>query len=768
MQPQAISVAGCEHVTVGPIVRGTFQLTSTNHGRPVYTKTEQANGLNVMLYFWDDRDGPEFSGWYFGMEVGGDQVWAHHADRLCSAPPATGWKVPFGGPGDPTLTVTPAADASPAPQQVVQEIQQYMGLHQTQPQTVATAIAQPVALTVAQPLAVASVQPAQQLVQVMDPATQLAQQQAQMLQLQQQQMLQYQQAALQQHQLAQQQQLMQMAALQQQAAQAAERQRQDELRKVRELEMAKKRAADKATMAIMSVVNKLRTASVENFEALCKELDEVLEKELHNTGAQKERLAAQAESGKVQAERMVELVKQRRKQHEEMVAMEEKRRRDLDERAQTLLEELEKLLADAQTHSRQLAELVGPLESSSKPEGGGLTNEQVQATARAVELFAKGAAQLSRMCTIFTQEKAPELSSLGSSLAMPPRFVNLKELVTNPTEIGPKLKGLMQEAEELEKAAKAAIDTSTAAGDAAGRRIRARLATDGLRASFERYDHDGDKMLSASEVRSYAKGEFDFVVPQADLDSIWKNLVHEDPTGKKLAGVGLDMFQHLKVHIGVAREVARDRIRKAENLETEKALVGMIAAVEARLPLLATMVANAGVVVVRCEEEVRELQQKAKGMTMDDAERQAASILQRIQGARSSWSTARAAIDGLGDVEKRYRPGIHAFLAVKAKRIEIDMGRLGLRLVRVTNLTRRFPERIRLTQVRKERRRRRADEAARAAEEAERDVDLQIEEHIRQLELAAMAAADALPPAAEPADPDGMMQALLAETATDV
>ncbi|CAK0825878.1 unnamed protein product [Prorocentrum cordatum] len=84
----------------------------------------------------------------------------------------------------------------------------------------------------------------------------------------------------------------------------------------------------------------------------------------------------------------------------------------------------------------------------------------------------------------------------------------------------------------------------------------------------------------------------------------------------------------------------------------------------------------------------------------------------------------------------------------------------------VTNLTRRFPERIRMSQVRKERRRRRADEAARAAEEAERDVDLQIEEHIRQLELVAMAAADARPLAADCGNTEDMMQALLAETAT--
>jgi hypothetical protein len=27
-----------------------------------------------MLYYWDDRDGSDFSGWWFGPKVGGDQA----------------------------------------------------------------------------------------------------------------------------------------------------------------------------------------------------------------------------------------------------------------------------------------------------------------------------------------------------------------------------------------------------------------------------------------------------------------------------------------------------------------------------------------------------------------------------------------------------------------------------------------------------------------------------------------------------------------------
>ena len=47
---------------------------SMNHGKVVYKKQEKSRGLDVLIYFWDDRDGPELCGWWFGPNVGGDQA----------------------------------------------------------------------------------------------------------------------------------------------------------------------------------------------------------------------------------------------------------------------------------------------------------------------------------------------------------------------------------------------------------------------------------------------------------------------------------------------------------------------------------------------------------------------------------------------------------------------------------------------------------------------------------------------------------------------
>jgi len=92
--PARVIAGGCSNMAVSHLVEGAFVLVSNNHGRPVYRKEQQAECGDIVLYFWDDRDGPNFCGWYFGREVGGDQVIAHHMDRESPLPPSAGWRGP--------------------------------------------------------------------------------------------------------------------------------------------------------------------------------------------------------------------------------------------------------------------------------------------------------------------------------------------------------------------------------------------------------------------------------------------------------------------------------------------------------------------------------------------------------------------------------------------------------------------------------------------------------------------------------------------------
>ena len=99
--------------------------------------TAAANAqIKVYLYYWDDRDGSDYSGWWFGPQVGGDQVWAYNSERAMS-PPTTGWRVPYDGPMDTTFVVNLVAGqpvAAGATQQAAQQPQAYAGAPQPQAQ----------------------------------------------------------------------------------------------------------------------------------------------------------------------------------------------------------------------------------------------------------------------------------------------------------------------------------------------------------------------------------------------------------------------------------------------------------------------------------------------------------------------------------------------------------------------------------------------------------------------------------------------------------
>eukprot|EP00411_Alexandrium_monilatum_P049962 CAMPEP_0175451616 /NCGR_PEP_ID=MMETSP0095-20121207/62986_1 /TAXON_ID=311494 /ORGANISM="Alexandrium monilatum, Strain CCMP3105" /LENGTH=154 /DNA_ID=CAMNT_0016752143 /DNA_START=45 /DNA_END=505 /DNA_ORIENTATION=+ len=137
--PARLIVSGCAHKTIDKILNGTFVPNGErNHGLPVFKKTEKVSGLDIMLYYWDERDGPACSGWWFGPQVGGDQVWGYHSQRGYGAPPITGWKVPCDGAVDPNFRVTvpappvPAAQAAQAPPQAQQGYPTYQQPYQTQ------------------------------------------------------------------------------------------------------------------------------------------------------------------------------------------------------------------------------------------------------------------------------------------------------------------------------------------------------------------------------------------------------------------------------------------------------------------------------------------------------------------------------------------------------------------------------------------------------------------------------------------------------------
>ena len=100
-------VAGGSSEAVSKHISGTFTLYGENHGRKVYKKDGLDPGqMEVMIYFWDQREGEALSGWWIGPQIGGTLIWAHNSIGHFD-PPTRGWKVPWNGDVDPALIVTP-------------------------------------------------------------------------------------------------------------------------------------------------------------------------------------------------------------------------------------------------------------------------------------------------------------------------------------------------------------------------------------------------------------------------------------------------------------------------------------------------------------------------------------------------------------------------------------------------------------------------------------------------------------------------------------
>lgn len=103
---KVLMVDGCSDGTIKDCIQGRYLPHSVRAGKVVYKKEGQFHGLDVFIYYWDDSDDPNLSGWWFGSSVGGDMVWAYHPSIKAKTPPADSWNVPHDGAIDRTFTVS--------------------------------------------------------------------------------------------------------------------------------------------------------------------------------------------------------------------------------------------------------------------------------------------------------------------------------------------------------------------------------------------------------------------------------------------------------------------------------------------------------------------------------------------------------------------------------------------------------------------------------------------------------------------------------------
>lgn len=91
---------------------GHYKPAGVNHAKPVFRK-QSSEDEPVWLYYWDARDGHDFSGWWLGQAVGGAEVFAR-CPLHTAEPPVRTWRIPHDGEPRPDVSVVPAGPAAEA------------------------------------------------------------------------------------------------------------------------------------------------------------------------------------------------------------------------------------------------------------------------------------------------------------------------------------------------------------------------------------------------------------------------------------------------------------------------------------------------------------------------------------------------------------------------------------------------------------------------------------------------------------------------------
>ncbi|CAE7436898.1 unnamed protein product [Symbiodinium sp. CCMP2592] len=698
-------VSGCRHETVAQIVRGHFTREGENHGHPVFKKESQWNGLDVMIYFWDERDGPSFSGWWFGPKVGGDQVWAYQPDKE-SEPPASGWRVPYDGPVDNTFILYPAPGAAPTPTPTPAAYNPNpTPTVVPPPASYASAAAAPAVHTPspwdAQQAALQAQQAAQQAQQREREQREREQREREMREMQERQQHQMEERRKIEARKAEEMRRREAEALQRKELEKAQKAQQEKAQQ----ELEKRRLEQRSVLAIRRQIQKVRIATPETLDALEKELQDLLQ-----TAAAESSLGSQADTVKEEAACGLEAAKKRcetlkemkRKQHEE------------EEKAKAFLAELLRRLDHAEGAVKDLhAILAEHLEAKAEPGPA----EPEPATSTTDEKFKPfPAAVLSGSLRVESLVKAMELAQSARSAArkVEDAAVECGTFAQANSKLKEELKDSAEAAEVLRKVPlyllrlQAAQQTSEAYVQATlaceknmRRREESKREAERRSALFRSFDRDGDGRLQEAEALQLARTLLSQTetqtsaskVSEKSLKEIVRAALEEDGTVQSLS--------LLSSCVGSFREMQRDGRRRLAR--------------EARAKLLASLQS-------KWRRRVQELEASTGSQTEDtlkEVEAAVAPLLTETGSPPGQMQTRSKHCETLiqkgqekaEDFEKKVQQLPVAFrkevnskqvkaseleeiMAPHQKRLALRLGRTGQRLERAKRLTELFRAKV--------------------------------------------------------------------------
>lgn len=300
----------------------------------------------------------------------------------------------------------------------------------------------------------------------------------------------------------------------------ARRRLEDETR-LRNEELHRKADAEKALAAIKNATIALQNGQSDALDNLQKTLENLVQRDLP-------KCESQAESLKKDMNKAIQEATKRKE----------------------ALRELKSMVRSGEEHIKATAELIRQNLALDKEKDREEMNDQLENAG----LEAQG---MSDRYQSFMEERLKSLEEL-QSVTKGPALVDMRLIIAKIKKLG----------SDLTQTATNAANVVREGKDKLARCEMAVEQTQRIKDMFALYDADEDGFLSKQEVIQYAQGEFEFTPPESCMDRLWRNLV---TPGK--AGIAFDCFQQMKVTIGAARVIEKER-RKAQSTEAAATLNG--------------------------------------------------------------------------------------------------------------------------------------------------------------------------------------------------
>jgi len=455
-------VSGCKNPTVAQIIQGNFQVQGTNHGKPVYKKEAPGQTMTVLIYFWDERDGPTFNGWWFGPKVGGDQVWAYNVQKESPVPPSSNWQVPWDGPTDESLRLDSNTGIPPG------------------------------VPLLPRPLPTPGGQPPLKQAKVLDHAD-IARREEERQRLM----------------AEQKEKEEERVRMQEENRKRQEERNEDQKRRL--VEQAKKREEDEvkrkeqtATLAVRKVVQRVRIATPENFDELRADLERVQVDQLEAMGSSAEKVQQEVEKALLQAQERINQLLVKRQEEEKKRLEEEQQRKVDEEKVAKFTKQITDELVEVELHVEAAEKEAKPIDEISK-------ESLPEAMLEAVKLVGKVCDASKVVIDSASKSILDKRNDLGkshfTSTTIKSEFVPYLARLTKCRRTIAKLRDAMKCTEEK-----------------AARKGAALKKREVQQVNFKKYDADHDGKLSRKELVAFSKSAFDFDLNAEHTDKVLASL----------------------------------------------------------------------------------------------------------------------------------------------------------------------------------------------------------------------------------------------------